>query len=929
MRPPRHPKKPRKSRDTHDPQTHLPEALLEELSVSDAVTTTNSANAAPSRKQARKMRRMQKKRDAVQATERWRTRRSSHISADGEDDEPQQHRGFNADGSTERPRKRVRVEGENIQNAKNVRESNGDSPVQSSSADEGKGIKFQNSTADEEASSDDGLNEQVRRVTVEKPKKKRGQGKVKERELMVDPDSREARRLEKLLGIDGKRKKKAAVSTSTTEYKNLFTGFDDDLLDLMEFCDRRKWAQPNDTHLAPEDDAEASDDDLQDNSDEEITMNQEALDCEENEGPDADVSMGSDGQFLQNSDSSEAEGESEGESEDEAPRSIVALEPEQAGSKIDAERDDEGSLSLSEDESPTPNRRSSNGSGSGKSEIAESPPAARARVAATKPTGKYVPPSARQRMDRSNDALRRRVRGLLNRVADANAQGVADSLIALFRSPDIALSKRDQADLYANCALDACRDGSGVGQVNPYVQSHAAIASHLGRQLDCVFLASVIVGAVRRTASVLRDSSAEDGERHEDSNDLRGAFGFTAMLCALHAKRSVSTKLVYNYVKFVADPLSGMRLELLLFLLRQAGPILRMDDPVGLKDLIIFIREKTDELKETSSGVSNNTYSEAKLQIMLDLVSDIKNNKVRKSVLKDNLAKFEWADIPEVPLSASVKDLLDDDFVSVRWWDETKGLSIAERRGLKEKTDSHGSVREVGVTVDVNGDDPDLGTLASSLRLNTDFRKTIFKAVMSSVSVSDAVSRLEMMGALHNKSGRDKDTALVILLCCISERTFNPFYALLAEKLCGRFRSFRFSFEFALWDTFKTIPKTNKTAGMSKRKRRNLALMLTHLWATGALSLSVLRCATDFDKCDVTEKGFYAEATASLMTRLLQPKTDQAAPFTKLLSETWSGVEHFRISFGLFLRREVTVLLSADERWVLSRGVKHLERAKN
>lgn len=211
---------------------------------------------------------------------------------------------------------------------------------------------------------------------------------------------------------------------------------------------------------------------------------------------------------------------------------------------------------------------------------------------------KYVPPSARKQNDRSTGAVKRRLRGLLNRVADINAPSIADDLVQLFRTMDCGLSRRQLATLYANAALDSCREGSGVGQVNPYVQSHAAIATHLGKHVDGITLATLVVSAVRRTVATLGQLDVVAGCGPEAEFDLvtgeethNAGFGYIAVLCALYTRGGISSRIVYDLVKLVADQLNGVRLELLLFMLRQVGTLLRMDDPAGLKGVIEFIQE--------------------------------------------------------------------------------------------------------------------------------------------------------------------------------------------------------------------------------------------------------------------------------------------------------------------------------------------------
>lgn len=75
----------------------------------------------------------------------------------------------------------------------------------------------------------------------------------------------------------------------------------------------------------------------------------------------------------------------------------------------------------------------------------------------------------------------------------------------------------------------------------------------------------------------------------------------------------------------------------------------------------------------------------------------------------------------------------------------------------------------------------------------------------------------------------------VIIHCCLSENTFNPYYAVLAQKFCDYDRKYQLSIQFALWDRIKDI--TTHTNVQIK----NMAQFFIHLIGNGSLALSVLK----------------------------------------------------------------------------------------
>jgi nucleolar MIF4G domain-containing protein 1 len=91
--------------------------------------------------------------------------------------------------------------------------------------------------------------------------------------------------------------------------------------------------------------------------------------------------------------------------------------------------------------------------------------------------------------------------------------------------------------------------------------------------------------------------------------------------------------------------------------------------------------------------------------------------------------------------------------------------------------------------------------LASSQRMNTDTRRSIFCIIMGSEDCDDAFEKLVRAGMLKNRT--ERDTVRVLTECCGNEKTFNPFYAHLASRICDYQQQCKFTFQLSFWDTFK------------------------------------------------------------------------------------------------------------------------------
>lgn len=75
----------------------------------------------------------------------------------------------------------------------------------------------------------------------------------------------------------------------------------------------------------------------------------------------------------------------------------------------------------------------------------------------------------------------------------------------------------------------------------------------------------------------------------------------------------------------------------------------------------------------------------------------------------------------------------------------------------------------------------------------------------------------------------------VLLHCALAERSWNPYYGLLAVKLAKSVKGHRLTLQFALWDHFKELEKLN-TAQLG-----SLAAMAAMAVAKFALPLTMIK----------------------------------------------------------------------------------------
>ena len=95
----------------------------------------------------------------------------------------------------------------------------------------------------------------------------------------------------------------------------------------------------------------------------------------------------------------------------------------------------------------------------------------------------------------------------------------------------------------------------------------------------------------------------------------------------------------------------------------------------------------------------------------------------------------------------------------------------------------------------------DLQRLAKEHQMNTEIRRAIFTCIMSA---TDALHARQRLLKLKLTRAQEQEIPLVLLRCAAAERQYNPYYELVARKLCADHK-LRMAFQFALWDLFKRL----------------------------------------------------------------------------------------------------------------------------
>ncbi|KAG4915689.1 hypothetical protein GLYMA_19G114400v4 [Glycine max] len=432
-----------------------------------------------------------------------------------------------------------------------------------------------------------------------------------------------------------------------------------------------------------------------------------------------------------------------------------------------------------------------------------------AEVPEKKAKEKYIAPHLRARAGNEPEEhtqIRRRVRGLLNRLSESNVESITGELSLIFQS--VARSVASQ--ILTEEVLASCSSGPRGNQ--QYAAVFAAFVAGMACLVGVDFSAKFVASFAK---------CFEDEYNKEDNLSLRNLILLLSYLCIFGV---CSSDLIYDFLVMVSKRLTEADVSIILTLLQCCGMKLRADDPAAMKDFILSVQNTSNKLKASSED-DNEKKNSKRMEFMLEIICDIKNNKRKPNEdsahhtrIKKWLRKLRVDDILIRGLKWS--KLLDPDKKG-QWW-----LS-------GDVASSTGNVEEVANRIDKDVlETQRMLQLAAAQKMNTDARRAIFCIIMSGEDYLDAFEkllRLELPGK------QDRDIMRVLVECCLQEKVFNKYYTVLASKLCEHDKNHKFTLQFCLWDQFKDLES------MPLMRSMHLAKFVAEMVASFTLSLSVLK----------------------------------------------------------------------------------------
>lgn len=455
---------------------------------------------------------------------------------------------------------------------------------------------------------------------------------------------------------------------------------------------------------------------------------------------------------------------------------------------------------------------------------------------------KYVPPHLRKAQSTDADDpkrreklqnLRRQIKGYINRLAEANLHRIAIDIENLYNSN----ARHDVNETLTQIITDSlisnvlAADRIVLEQMLLIATLHANIGSEIG-----AFFLQVVIEKFDKMFQHIDSLSVENKELDN----------VIFIICHLYTYRLFKHELIYELLEKLCEKMTEKRVECMLLVLRSIGFILRKDDPLMLKDFII----KVQKLAHTTG---DETAKNTRVMFMLDILMAVKNNNVSKIPQYDPtivehfrklLKQFVRAGKYVTTLAVTMEDLLNADERG-KWW----LVGSAWTGNEKKQKDNNDQSIQASVQDEQR---KKIFELARKQRMNTDDKKNLFYILMTAEDYLDAFEKIV-------SSVKDERTIIAVIVhCCLSEKNYNPYYEVLAQKFCDHNRKFLLAIQFTIWDKIKDIKS------LSTKRVTNLAKLLISLIENGNLPLSVLK-VIEFTKPDKATFGFLRKVLVGLL----------------------------------------------------------------
>lgn len=426
-------------------------------------------------------------------------------------------------------------------------------------------------------------------------------------------------------------------------------------------------------------------------------------------------------------------------------------------------------------------------------------------------TENYVPPSLRKKQlenDQESSVqaeIRKKVKSSLNKLSDSNITIIVGSLNDLFDK----YARQLVTEAIVAQVVDIVAQRNKL--LDSLIMNYSAVLHSLWKLRGIDIGASFIQMSVESFLSYYESQNRRLED--EKSSSLEEAplllskepVNLLTLIAYCYNFGLTSSKLIYDLIRLFVSRPNELTTELLLKVISVSGSLIRGDDPAALRDIIA----------ELLSNVKKIDNQPPRMKFLLDTISDLKNNRLKPSMLAASHSSVKKKLQSVITTNSSANEALlvsIDDIRNVetkgKWWlvgASWKGNMANAPEELPEANNekSQSTSETIRLDDDLLDDIPDWSEIARQQRMNTDIRRAIFISIMSAQDYMDAFTKLEK---LNLKKKQTLEISRVLLHCLSQDgdsNGYNPYYALLAKRLCENQQALVKSFGFLFWDIMK------------------------------------------------------------------------------------------------------------------------------
>ncbi|CAG8610468.1 20798_t:CDS:10, partial [Cetraspora pellucida] len=413
--------------------------------------------------------------------------------------------------------------------------------------------------------------------------------------------------------------------------------------------------------------------------------------------------------------------------------------------------------------------------------------------------------------------LQRQLQGLLN--SESNIESIIMSITELYNKS----IRHDVVSTLTKLVLNMI--SSKAMLLDQFVILYAAFAAALYKTIGVDFCANFIQALVEEFEVFHGQFNQSIDIKDIDANGGKECTNLIVLISELYNFRVVSCILIYDIIRLFIMDLTDLNVELLLKIVKRYQ--LKQDDPSALKEIIQQVQVEISKKDPKSFG--------SRTKFMIETIMNLKNNRLKQQSLVVNtecilrMKKF-LANIGKrihvqttEALRVSLYDIRSID-TKGKWWLVGSSCTVNMTDSQSTSLSRHPESNYVSEA---------LLNLAKQQKMNTDVRRSIFIVLMSSEDYIDAFERLLKLG-LKEVQAREIPR----------ENTPNPYYSLIAQRLCDYDHSFKVTFKYCLWDflrecgegdiggigeTMNNMPENNSSEKISLRRIVNLAKLFAWL----------------------------------------------------------------------------------------------------